>query len=49
MGIDFLCWLVALICFALATAGVPAPRVQIGWLGAFFIALAEVLHVATSR
>ena len=46
MSADFLLWLVALICFACAAGNVASPRVNLGWLGAFFIALSVVLHGA---
>jgi len=47
--VDFVLWVVALICFAMAAANVPPPqagRPHFGWLGAFFIALSVVIHGA---
>jgi len=36
-----ICIILALLCFALAAASVAVhPRLQIGWLGAFFLTLA---------
>jgi|SoiMethySBSTD1v2_1073268.scaffolds.fasta_scaffold2578248_2 hypothetical protein len=42
--IALVCWVIALLCFALAAGNVVAPpRPHPGWLGAFFIALAHIL------
>ena len=43
MNLDLILTIVAIICFALAALGVAANRVQLGWAGLFFWALASIV------
>lgn len=36
--------ILACICFALAALNVPLPRVQLGWLGMFFLSLGMIFR-----
>jgi hypothetical protein len=40
---SLICLIAALILFALAALNVPSSRVNLGWLGAFFLTLAIAL------
>lgn len=39
MSLQLLCWMFALVLFAVAAFWNPGPRVSLGWLGAAFLTL----------
>jgi hypothetical protein len=43
MSVDLVLYIVSLVCFLLAAAGVPVARPHLGWLGCAFLTLSLVI------
>jgi hypothetical protein len=46
MELTLILYIVAMVLFFLAAVAVTVPRIHLGWLGAFFVALALVISSA---
>ncbi len=49
MSLSVLFVILAAVCFALAAFGVPSSRVNLGWLGAMFYAIASIISGVVIR
>lgn len=45
MNVNLVLWVIGAICLLFAAVGIPATRVNLGWLGLFLIAIADHLRL----